>query len=77
MPHPNEKYMALRYKQGTPEYLWRKWFTKLWNAYPMFSQDPRGEPPSYMRNEFIKDVNMVVEREIARLFPEKTVLKNK
>jgi len=56
MPHNPEKYMALRYKRGTPEYLWHKWFNKLWKSYPKHSESKRGEPPSFMRDEFIRDI---------------------
>lgn len=75
MPHKPERYMANRYRRGTPEYLWNKWFNKLWKAYPKHAQSPRGEPPSFMRDEFIRDVKFTVERELAKIAPEKTVLK--
>ncbi|HEC72038.1 MAG: hypothetical protein ACTSW7_01050 [Candidatus Thorarchaeota archaeon] len=76
MPHNPEKYMANRYRRGTPEYLWRKWYQKFWKAYPRYAQDPRGEPPSFMRDEFIRDVMAMVERELAKIAPEKTILKD-
>lgn len=75
MPHKPEEYMANRFRRGTPEYLWRKWYNRLWKAYPKYHDHPRSEPPSFMRDEFIRDVMAVVERELAKIAPEKTILK--
>lgn len=61
MSHNPERYMALRFKRGTPEHLWYKWYNKLWKSFPHHAQSPRGEPPSFMRDEFLRDVRLIVE----------------
>lgn len=76
MPHNPEQYMANKYRPGTPEYMWRKWYRKLWKSCIEHSKDPRGEPPSFMRDEFIRDIKNVVERELAKIAPEKTIFKD-
>jgi len=62
MPDNPENYMAYRFKKGTQEHLWYKWYNKLWKAYPKHAQDQRGEPPSFMRDEFMRDVLAVIKK---------------
>ena len=71
MPHNPETYMAQRYKKGTPEYLWHKWYNKLWKAYSHHSQSTRTEPPSFMRDEFLRDMKIMVESRLAILLAQK------
>jgi len=61
--HKPEEYMRNRYRRGTPEHMWHKWFNKLWKAYPMHYDSKRGEPPSFMRDEFIRDIKYLIKFE--------------
>jgi hypothetical protein len=80
----NDRYTKLRvsdfnkkkYKRGTVEHLWNKWYNKLWNSYGKFALKPPFEPPSAMRNEFIRDVHYIMEIKLSQIAPERTTLKN-
>ena len=64
--------MALRYKKGTPEYLWYKWYNKLWKSYVKHHNSKRGEPPSFMRDEFIRDIKLYALNETKLIILKKT-----
>jgi len=69
--HNPEKYMAYRNKRGTPEHLWYKWYRKIWQSYPHHAHNGRLEPPSWMRDEFLRDVKYVVKVEMTMELLEK------
>jgi len=64
----------LRTEPGTMEYLWDKWWKKLWLSFAQHSKKGLMEPPSFLRKEFYRDVNVVVENRLKEIAPEKCVV---
>ena len=60
--------------KGTPEHLWEKWYKKLWIAHGVYADSKLGEPPSQMKDEFIRDLFVVLENELVKIAPEKSIL---
>ena len=63
-----------RKKFGTPEWLIDKWTNKIWKTYSLYSDKGDCVLPSFLRKEFEKDLNIVIEYKIKEIAPEKSLI---